>query len=1459
MMIVGGIMDHSFRLHIIKNTISGNGHAYIELKSATGSRYYELNTNPDYIGPSSWKLSYNGILPTNHAYADGLIKATVNELDFLRHLEGQKHVRSQYISIDEQSYSAMKDYGDVRATENSGYVDYRVYSNSCITFVKAMMIAGGVDIPISSLFTRQDIITTGQPLIWRTSDLRAVSNGFVALRDDPPDTVLETSLWAAEMGLPLTEPVPVISIPKADAEGFLGHAYTGTQQDVDRISWAVLDGELDARIAYVSATGNERFTAPFDTTSEKIVLSGRPDKTPERSISSVKDNTVTGITQLEEVGGGSVSREFDAFHQHGWDSGVTGYDAGGGVSFEFEIADNGTVSSAQVDGIAIDLGSIGGVLGSRLGNMLGHNSFTKIAAGTVMGAIGREIGQLVQFGHSVTLDAAVNGGIAQVLPTFGGQLAAGAVGSLTSLLIAELGDAVGLPEFSTGLLSTVGTTITTQLTTNAFRVAAGVVDPITGVSASLFDGFASGGFFTSMSGAVGSYLGGYLAGVVAMPTSPEGAIAQQIGSSIGGLLGSAFGPLGSFIGSFAGGIIGGQLGALFGNDPQSGGRIEMDANGALYITGQWEDHGGSWQWLDKIAHYQIETVYRLANLTGGRIDTAFSNPTLRLAQDDRSFWLTLETAAVAAVNDADDPRDLAPLVDPGVMELVSKIDLVGGDVLLRRVFENSHAASSSALAGELMMAQDYRTYLDHAPVINALMAAQPESSFTAGWVLTLLKARELGFDNGSAKDFQHGILAQLGDAGLHERLDFAPGFDGDRLVLRHASGAEWQRDNAFGPGITKDVAGGAGNDSIYLAGEPIHSIMRAAGGAGDDTLTGSNGTDLLDGGAGIDNIDGREGHDWLTGGDGNDVLNGAGGDDLLSGGRGDDALSGGTGFDTLVGGEGNDTVIIEHADRTKVIVAPDVNLFAQNDRIWIRTHNQNEVKFARVHTDLEIRSDIPNSVPVIATVKDFFLSKYSIDQFTFADGLSLTGEHVWTTALNAYAEGDMPREGGGNRHYQIDGDQTRNWMMSSVTETDAANATVKVTTYRDDGSVVVSYAETDNVIRGDGSGTPWHGNGGNDQFVGSDGADRFYGGTGNDSFFGGAGDDGFDGGAGNDTMDGGTGVDWMSGKLGDDLYIVDSPSDRVEELAGEGIDTVRASITLVLSNLSHEVENLMLLDGAGALSGVGNALANTIIGNESNNGIDGLGGADTMIGGAGDDTYHVDNGGDAVIEQPGAGIEWVLASASHVLGANVENLHLVGAGAVDGVGNALANTIIGNAGNNGIDGRGGADVLTGGAGDDRFVFAPGAGADTVGDFAAGAGSADRLDLTAFAGTRRLTDVLNRAAQVGADTVIDFGGGDAIRLANVDRNSLNVDDFVATINTTPDDYGGDGRSDLLFVNAATHGVAVWQMNGVQIEASSQVGTVGGRLVLSATSATSTAAASTDLLFLNDTATASRCGR
>ena len=126
-----------------------------------------------------------------------------------------------------------------------------------------------------------------------------------------------------------------------------------------------------------------------------------------------------------------------------------------------------------------------------------------------------------------------------------------------------------------------------------------------------------------------------------------------------------------------------------------------------------------------------------------------------------------------------------------------------------------------------------------------------------------------------------------------------------------------------------------------------------------------------------------------------------------------------------------------------------------------------------------------------------------------------------------------------------------------------------------------------------------------------------------------------------------------------------------------------------------------------------------------------------MAGGAGDDTYFVDNVGDVVTELTGQGIDTIYAGVNFTLGdtgngANVENVVLYGAATtVTGnsldnqlIGNALNNTLGGGVGNDFIDGGTGADAMTGGMGDDVYVV------DIAGDSvieAAGSGTGGGID------------------------------------------------------------------------------------------------------------------------------------
>jgi CARDB/FG-GAP-like repeat/RTX calcium-binding nonapeptide repeat (4 copies)/Bacterial pre-peptidase C-terminal domain/Lipase (class 3) len=113
---------------------------------------------------------------------------------------------------------------------------------------------------------------------------------------------------------------------------------------------------------------------------------------------------------------------------------------------------------------------------------------------------------------------------------------------------------------------------------------------------------------------------------------------------------------------------------------------------------------------------------------------------------------------------------------------------------------------------------------------------------------------------------------------------------------------------------------------------------------------------------------------------------------------------------------------------------------------------------------------------------------------------------------------------------------------------------------------------------------------------------------------------------------------------------------------------------------------------------------------------------------------------------------------------------------------------------------GGNDVLTGGPGNDTIDGGPG------------------IDTAIFAGLRSAYTIthIGNSLQVSGPDGLDT-------LTHIER--LAFDDVTVPAGLAPtSDFNADGKSDLLFLNDASHGVAVWQMNGTQVVANAQVGTV-----------------------------------
>jgi Ca2+-binding RTX toxin-like protein len=225
-------------------------------------------------------------------------------------------------------------------------------------------------------------------------------------------------------------------------------------------------------------------------------------------------------------------------------------------------------------------------------------------------------------------------------------------------------------------------------------------------------------------------------------------------------------------------------------------------------------------------------------------------------------------------------------------------------------------------------------------------------------------------------------------------------------------------------------------------------------------------------------------------------------------------------------------------------------------------------------------------------------------------------------------------------------------------------------------------------------------------------------------------------------LDGAGGADLMEGGLGDDIYVIDHAGDAAVEAAGGGTDTVLASVA---ATLGEALENLVLT-GAAALSGTGNALANRITGNAA---------ANVLAGGEGDDILTGGGGADTIDGGAGAADVAVFAGSFAAYGFARSGAVFTVSGGADGpdqvqgveifrfadgdrsafeiasklptqqddwlVGTAGEDEIDALAGHDTVEGLGGKDYLKGGAGNDHMM----GGADE--DKLEGGDGADTLD------------------------------------------------------------------------------------------------------------------------------------
>ncbi len=235
------------------------------------------------------------------------------------------------------------------------------------------------------------------------------------------------------------------------------------------------------------------------------------------------------------------------------------------------------------------------------------------------------------------------------------------------------------------------------------------------------------------------------------------------------------------------------------------------------------------------------------------------------------------------------------------------------------------------------------------------------------------------------------------------------------------------------------------------------------------------------------------------------------------------------------------------------------------------------------------------------------------------------------------------------------------------------------------------------------------------------------GGDGADTLIGGAGRDELAGGADNDNIKGGGGDDILRGDDGDDTI-----------RAGSGQDVVSG--------------------------GIGNDLLHGGFGDDD---IKGDGGDDTIFAGAGDDVINGGGGKDEIHAKAGDDI-LSGGSGKDILYGQVGDDRLNG--------NDGNDQLRGGKGDDVLSGGKGNDVLNGGSGNDTFVFFGGGGDDIIEDFNA-KNNNEQIDLSAIAAINNFAQLNAASSQVGADVLIDTGGGNSILLSGVDLADLGKGDFI----------------------------------------------------------------------------------
>ena len=573
----------------------------------------------------------------------------------------------------------------------------------------------------------------------------------------------------------------------------------------------------------------------------------------------------------------------------------------------------------------------------------------------------------------------------------------------------------------------------------------------------------------------------------------------------------------------------------------------------------------------------------------------------------------------------------------------------------------------------------------------------------------------------------------------------------------------------------------------------------------------------IDGKDSDDKLFGTDEAETINGNTGDDVLSGGGGDDTLNGGGDDDVLEGGPGADTLNGGDGDGDTASYEGSAEGVTINLLAGIARGGDAAGDEIGTDIENLTGSMHADDLTGDDDPNSIWGLGG-DDELDGGEGDDTLEGGPGADmLTGGDSVEVKSRKPSGGDTASWAGSASGVTVRLHSQTLMGGDAEGDTFARMVAVEYMTMRDPNEEqetrtaslpdienlmgsgnddILAGDFRDNIIRGGaGDDTLYGGPQGDGDGMGADSnSDRLEGGDGNDRLFGGFGVDTLDGGPDDDVLWGGPGFDYLIGGDGNDMIYADNLDTVSGSIkGGGGNDTVSFEKIMeavkFTANVSNSIENII---------GTDSDTADTLMGNDKDNVIEGRDGGDTLDGGGGvyDTVSYASSDRRVTVN-----LQTNMVGGGHASGDTIDNFENVLGSAHNDIltGDSEANMLMGGAGDDELDGGAGNDTLEGGAGADELDG--GAGNDTL----EGGAGADELDGGAD------NDTLSYASSDAAVTVdlaaVSVSGGhaqgDEIRaeLMRVDVNGDGELDDIATfehiIGSAHDDrLTGDHRPNVL---------------------------------------------------------------